>query len=91
MKFLKFLVKKTGNNEKEQNMAFIEITSINYDCLFKKVNMKDKKFQMIIDILNQASQFQILNSVKKEILMKLKNKVIEKRNKDIFFNKYYNL
>ena len=85
VKFLKFLVWKTGNDEKEQNMAYTEILSVNYDYLLNKISLHKKIYQIIINILNTALQFQFLNVSKKENLIKLKQKVIQKSVQDNIF------
>ena len=78
VKFMKFLVWKTGNDEKEQNMAYHEIFSVNYDYLLNTISLHKKIYQIIINILNTALQFQFLNVSKKENLIKLKHKIIQK-------------
>ena len=80
-KFLKFLVEKTGKEEKEQIMAYKEITSINYDLHFNNIKMEERHYSILLYIFNKALEFEFLNKSQKDFLIHLKNKVLQKKYK----------
>lgn len=79
-KFLKFLVGKTDKNEKEQIMAYKEITTyINYNYYFNNFQMKKEHYEILFYIFNKTLEFEFLNKNQKDEIMLLKNRTIEKK------------
>ena len=86
-KFLKCFVDKIFNNTKEQNLAFVEVTtSVNYDDAFNKIKMGKKHYDILFYIFNKTLDFNYLDKEKKYKIMELKNRAIEKINKEILNN-----
>ena len=82
-KFLKFLVSKAGNNEKYQIMAYKEmITGVKYENYLNDFKMGKKHYEFLFYIFDKALEFEFLNKEQKEKIQNLKNRAIEKRNRD---------
>ena len=82
-KFLKFLVARAGENDKDQIMAYKEVaTGVKYDNYFNGFKMSKKHFEIIFFIFDNALKFNFLNKEQKDNLMRLRNRAIEKRNRD---------
>ena len=81
-KFLKFLVSKAGNNEKDQLMAYREVaTGVNYDYYLNDFKMGKKHYEILFYIFDKVLGFNFLNKNLKENIKQLKNKAIAKRKK----------
>ena len=81
-KFTKFLVENTGNNLKEQMVAYNQITSLNFFYQINNKKMEKRHFKIMLKILDKSSTFEFLSQEKKEYIMKIKNKILEiKRDK----------
>ena len=79
-KFLKFLVSKAGNNEKDQLMAYREVaTGVNYDYYLNDFKMGKKHYEILFYIFDKVLGFNFLNKNLKENIKQLKNKAIAKR------------
>ena len=82
-KFLKFLVAKAGKNEKYQIMAYKEVTTgVNYNNYLNDFKMSKKHFEILFYIFDNALEFNFLNEQQKDYLRRLRNRAIEKRNRE---------
>ena len=80
--YIKFLVEKTGNNLKEQLMAYKEFLSINFLSRLYNNKLDGKHYKIMIYILDKFLTFEFLNQEKKNYLNELKNRVIKKKKRD---------
>ena len=82
-KFLKFLVAKAGKNEKDQIMAYKEVTTgVNYNNYLNDFKMSKKHFEILFYIFDNALEFNFLNEQQKDYLRRLRSRAIEKRNRE---------
>ena len=78
-KFLKFLVGRVENNEKEQIMAYKEIVTYDgYDFYFNEYKMGKEQYNIIFYIFNKSLEFEFLNVEQKNEILKLKKIFIKK-------------
>ena len=81
-KFLKFLVGRIEHNEKEQIMAYKEIATFNeYNYYLNRYKMGKEHYDIIFYIFNKTLEFEFLKENQKDKIIKLKNRFIEKRNR----------
>ena len=83
-KYVKFLIEKTGNNSKEQILAYKELTLLNFDYHLNNTKLEERHYNIIFKIFEKALAFEFLNKGQKNHLINLRNKVIDKKNKDNF-------
>ena len=82
-KFLKFLVAKAGKNEKDQIMAYKEVTTgVKYNNYLNDFKMSKKHFEILFYIFDNALEFNFLNEQQKDYLRRLRSRAIEKRNRE---------
>ena len=82
-KFLKFLVSKAGNNDKYQKMAYMEVTTgIKYENYLNDFKMGQKHYELLFYIFDKVLEFDFLDEHQKENIRRLRNRAIEKRNRD---------
>lgn len=82
-KFLKFLVGRIEYNEKEQIMAYKEIVTFDeYNYYFNSYKMGKEHYDIIFYILNKTLEFEFLKDEQKDKIIQLKNRFIEKRNRE---------
>ena len=80
-KYLKFLIGKIENNEKEQIMVYKEITTIiNYDYYFNDFKLRKEHYEILFYIFNKTLEFVFLTNKQKQNILKLKNHTIENEN-----------
>ena len=80
-KYMKFLIGKIKNNEKEQLMAYKEITTtVNYNYYFNRFNMKNQHLEILFFIFNKTLEFDFLQQEQKAHILELKDKAIKKIN-----------
>ena len=80
-KFLKFLVTKAGKDEKNQIMAYREMTlGVNYKKYLKKCKMGKKHYEIIYFIFDKILEFEFLNKERKDNIIRLRNKFFKKKN-----------
>ena len=80
--YIKFLVEKTGNNLKEQLMAYKEFLSINFLSRLYNNKLDGKHYKIMLQILDKYLTFEFLNQEQKNYLNELKNRVIKKKKRD---------
>ena len=78
-KFIKFLVSKMGKGEKEQIMAYREITWIDYNNYFNNIRLEDIHYNILFYIFDKALEFEYLNKAQKDNLIHLKKIMIGKK------------
>ena len=83
-KYIKFLVEKTGKNIKEQTLAYKELTLLNFDEQLNKTKLEERHYNLMLKIVEKAVTFEFLNKYQKNHLIDLRNKIIDKKNKDNF-------
>ena len=82
MKYTKFLVEKAGNNTKEQILAYNGIMNANFDYHLNNTKLDTKHYDIMFFILDKALEFNFLSKGQKDDLIKLKNKVYERKSKN---------
>ena len=78
-KYIKFLVEKTGNNFKEQNFAYRQITELKFDNFFNNTNFNERHYNIVLKIFEQSLTFKYLNKKQKDYLILIRNKIIERK------------
>ena len=78
-KYTKFLVENTGNNLKEQMVAFKQLISL--DFLEQKDNKKldDRHYKIMLKILDKSLTFEFLSEDKKDYIIEIKNEVLKSK------------
>ena len=81
-KYYKFLVDKSSKNDLEKNNILVEIK---FPDDRKKLDMKlnDENYQVLFYIYDTMLKWEFYNKYKTNYILKLKNKIIKKRNEDI--------
>ncbi len=82
-KYTKFLVENTGNNFKEQMVAYKRLMSLDFLDQIDNKKLDDRHYKIMLKILDKSLTFDFLSEDKKDYITELKNEVLEskKRNK----------
>ena len=81
-KFAKFLIDKTGNNYNEKLLAVKEILPINYEY-YLNMTLDERHYKILLYIFDKILEIDILDKYQRKYINQMKNKTLEKKNKEI--------
>ena len=81
-KFTKFLVENTGNNFKEQMVAYKQLRSLNFLYQIYNIKLDHRHYKIMLKILNKSLAFEFLSKDKKDYIIEIKNKVLKRKKRD---------
>ena len=81
-KYTKFLVENTGNNLKEQMVAFKQLISLDFLEQIDNKKLDDRHYKIMLKILDKSLTFEFLSEDKKDYIIEIKNKVLKRKKRD---------
>ena len=81
-KYTKFLIEKTGNNLKEQIIAYRQLIALNFLYQIYNLKLDSRHYKIMLKILDSSLNFEFLKKEKKSYIIEIKNKVLKRKKRD---------
>ena len=78
-KYTKFLVENTGNNFKEQMVAYKRLMSLDFLDQIDNKKLDDRHYKIMLKILDKSLTFEFLSEDKKDYIIEIKNEVLKRK------------
>ena len=76
------MVENTGNNFKEQMVAYKQLKSLNFLYQIYNIKLDNRHYKIMLKILDKSLTFEFLTKDKKDYIIEIKNKVLKRKKRD---------